>query len=55
VILDGNAVGQSPLLIADIPEGTHEVRVELAGFSPWVTSVRLKGGSQTRVSASLER
>jgi hypothetical protein len=55
VILDGNVIGQSPLLIADVPEGTHEVRVELAGFSPWVTSVRLKGGSQTRVSASLER
>jgi len=55
VILDGNAIGQSPLLIADVPAGTHEVRVELAGFSPWVASVRLKGGSQTRVSASLER
>jgi PEGA domain-containing protein len=55
VLLDGNVVGLAPLSIPDVPEGLHEVRVELDGFSPWVGSVRVKGGSRARVAASLER
>jgi hypothetical protein len=55
VLLDGNAVGLAPLSIADIDEGMHELRVELAGFSPWVASVRVKDGSRARVRASLDR
>lgn len=55
VLLDGNAVGLAPLSIADIAEGMHELRVELAGFSPWVASVRVKDGSRARVRASLDR
>jgi hypothetical protein len=55
VILDGNAIGASPVLIADVSEGTHEIRLELAGFDPWVTSVRVRDGSQARVGASLQR
>lgn len=54
VLLDGNVVGRAPLSIPDVAEGTHEIRVELAGFNPWVTSVRVKGGSRARVGASLE-
>jgi len=53
VMLDGNVVGLAPLSIPDVPEGLHEVRVELDGFSPWVGSVRVKGGSRARVGASL--
>jgi hypothetical protein len=52
-MLDGNVVGLAPLSIPDVPEGLHEVRVELDGFSPWVGSVRVKGGSRARVGASL--
>jgi hypothetical protein len=54
VLLDGNVVGLAPMSIPDVPEGIHEVRVELDGFSPWVGSVRVKGGSRARVGASLE-
>jgi len=54
VLLDGNVVGLAPLSIPDVPEGLHEVRVELDGFSPWVASVRVKGGSRARIGASLE-
>jgi len=55
VLLDGNFVGLAPLSIPDVPEGMHQVRVELDGFSPWVGAVRVKGGSRARVGASLER
>jgi hypothetical protein len=54
VLLDGSVVGLAPMSIANVGEGTHEVRVELDGFRPWVRSVRLKGGSRARVAASLE-
>ncbi len=54
VLLDGNFVGLAPLSIPDVPEGLHEVRVELDGFSPWVGAVRVKGGSRARVGASLQ-
>jgi PEGA domain len=55
VFLDGVFVGRAPMSIPDVPEGVHQVRVELDGFSPWVGSVRVKGGSRARVGASLER
>ena len=54
VLLDGNVIGRAPLSIPDVAEGTHEVRIELAGFIPSVTSVRVKDGSRARVGASLE-
>ena len=54
VLLDGNVVGRTPLSIAGVEEGTHEVRVELPGFDAWVTGVRVKQGSRARIGASLE-
>ena len=54
VLLDGNAVGRAPLSIPEVAEGTHEVRVELAGFNPWMLSVRVRDGSRARVGALLE-
>lgn len=54
VLLDGNLIGRAPVSIPDVAEGTHEVRIELVGFNPWVTSVRVKDGSRTRVGASLQ-
>jgi PEGA domain-containing protein len=54
VFLDGTLVGRAPMSIPNVPEGMHQVRVELDGFSPWVASVRVKGGSRARIGASLE-
>lgn len=54
VLLDGNVIGRAPLSIPEVAEGTHEVRIELAGFIPSVTSVHVKDGSRARVGASLE-
>jgi hypothetical protein len=54
VLLDGSVVGRTPLSIAEVPEGTHEVRLEITGFKRWVTSVRVSDRSRVRVGASLE-
>jgi hypothetical protein len=55
VVLDGRIVGRTPLVIADIPGGMHEVRLEHTGFRRWATTVEVTSGSRTRVAASLEQ
>jgi hypothetical protein len=55
VILDGKAVGRTPLSIADVAAGEHGIRLELPGFNRWSTTVDVKAGSPSRVTASLEQ
>jgi hypothetical protein len=55
VFLDGRLLGVTPLQVAAIQNGTHAVRLELDGYGPWTTSVRVDaGGKPQRVAASLE-
>jgi hypothetical protein len=54
VFLDGNVIGLAPMSIANVSEGTHEVRLDLVGFKPWTASVRVGAGSRARIGASLE-
>jgi hypothetical protein len=55
VLLDGRSVGRTPLAIADVRTGAHDVRLELPGFRRWATSVEVKPGERARVAASLEQ
>ena len=55
VTLDGRPIGTTPMLIPDVAAGSHTIRLELAGFNPWTTTVDVKGGTPTRVAASLEQ
>jgi hypothetical protein len=55
VIVDGRIVGRTPLSIPNVAPGTHNVRLELAGFNRWATSVEVPAGTRTRVAASLEQ
>ena len=55
VLVDGRVVGRTPLVMADVRSGSHDVRIELAGFRRWVTSVTVTPGTRTRVAASLEQ
>lgn len=55
VIVDGNVVGRTPLVLSEVRAGTHDVRIELEGFRPWATSVSVKAGARARVAASLEQ
>jgi len=55
VSIDGRLVGRTPLVISDVRIGAHDVRIELAGFRRWVTSVQVTPGNRTRVAASLEQ
>jgi hypothetical protein len=47
--------GATPMLISDLPAGPATVRIEMEGYQPWVTTIRVAPDRQTRVAASLER
>jgi hypothetical protein len=55
VILDGKAVGRTPLTIPDVSAGPHDIRLELPGFNRWATTVDVAAGQPARVAASLEQ
>jgi hypothetical protein len=54
VFLDGRLIGTAPMVVEEVGVGEHAVRLELAGYVPWTSSVRVVAGQRTRVAASLE-
>jgi len=54
VLVDGRAVGVTPLRLASIGVGSHAVRIELAGYKPIATTVTVKAGAEASVKVSLE-
>lgn len=55
VFVDGKLMGTTPMLIDAVGTGDHAVRLELEGFDPWNTTVRVSPGARGRVSGSLEQ
>jgi hypothetical protein len=55
VFVDNRSIGTTPVSIPQLSLGYHRVRLELAGFTSWVTMAEVKAGARTRVSASLEQ
>ncbi|MCA1584184.1 MAG: PEGA domain-containing protein [Acidobacteria bacterium] len=53
VTVDGKAVGTTPLTLESLTVGTHEVRIERDGYTPWTTTVTVEAGARARVAASL--
>ncbi|HET9834570.1 MAG TPA: PEGA domain-containing protein [Vicinamibacterales bacterium] len=55
VVVDGRAVGTTPMTVGDIRAGNHSVQITRDGYRTWSASVDIKGGEQNRVTASLEK
>ncbi len=55
VLVNDRLAGSTPVAIPDLPVGSVRVRIEMDGYQPWATTVRVEAGRQTRVAASLER
>ena len=55
VFLDGKPVGSTPLMVPSVAAGDHAIRIELDGYRPWSSSVRMVAAESNRVTASLER
>lgn len=55
VYLDGQLAGRTPLLLDEVSATEHSVRLELAGYKRWASSVKIVAGERARVAASLEQ
>ena len=55
VVLDGNLVGTTPVVVPDIAVGTHRVSLEREGYQAWATTIDVSPSAHVRVAASLDR
>jgi hypothetical protein len=53
VLLNGRVVGQTPVVLHDLPAGSRAVQVRRDGYAPWSTSVRIIADQRTTVRARL--
>ena len=53
VVVDGRAVGVTPVTIPALSAGTHTVRIERAGYAPVATTTRVEPGARARVAVTL--
>jgi hypothetical protein len=53
VVLNGKVVGQTPVVLNDLPVGSRAIVVRRDGYSPWSASVRVIANQRTTVRATL--
>jgi hypothetical protein len=53
VVLNGKLVGQTPVVLNDLPVGSRALVVRREGYSSWSASVRVVAGQRTTVRATL--
>jgi hypothetical protein len=53
VFVDRKAVGVTPVVVTDLRAGSHVVRVEADGHTPWSSAVRVVADRQTDVNTLL--
>ena len=54
VYVDGRLVGATPLILVDVPPGSHTIRLVRTGYREVTTTVDVVAGQEARVAASLE-
>jgi PEGA domain-containing protein/SmpA/OmlA family protein len=54
IYIDGQLAGSTPSTL-QLPSGTHQIGVRLAGYQDWVRDVKVLAGSETQFEAKLEK
>jgi hypothetical protein len=54
IYVDGQLTGSTPSRL-ELPAGTHQISIRLAGYGDWVRDLRVLGGSETQFEARLEK
>lgn len=54
VLLNGKVVGQTPLVLNDLPVGSRALVVRRDGYEPWSASVRIVANQRTPIRATLK-
>lgn len=52
-LVNGRSVGATPVTIEDLAPGAYTVQMQLAGFRPFTTTVRVVAGTRVRAAGSL--
>lgn len=55
VLLNGRAVGTTPLVLRDQPAGSRAIQIALEGFEPWSAAVQVVAYTETRLRAELKQ
>jgi hypothetical protein len=53
IYLDNKYSGVTPIVLANIPAGSHTVVLRQAGYAEWTSAVTVTGGSYTEISVTL--
>jgi hypothetical protein len=53
VVLNGKVVGATPVVLSDLPVGSHALVMRRHGYSPWSASVQIVANQRTNLSATL--
>ena len=51
--MNGKVVGETPVVLSDLPVGSRALVVRRDGYSPWSASVRVVANQRTSVKATL--
>jgi hypothetical protein len=55
VYLDGNEMGETPIVLSEVWSGKHTVRVMKDGYAPHEEQVEIKGADRKKITTSLRR
>jgi hypothetical protein len=53
VVINGKVVGQTPVVLSDLPVGSRALVMRREGYSSWSASVRIVANQRTTVKATL--
>jgi hypothetical protein len=53
VVVNGKVVGQTPVVLNDLPVGSRAIVVRREGYASWSASVRIVANQRTNVRATL--
>jgi hypothetical protein len=54
VLVNGRAMGQTPIVLEELPVGSRAVVLRRDGYSPWSTSVRVVANQRVPIRAALK-
>jgi hypothetical protein len=54
VFVDNKLIGTTPLFVSQLSSGSHEVRLELPGFSTYSSSIQVEPNKRFRLAVQLE-
>jgi len=55
VVVDGQVIGQTPVVLKDVRAGSRVVRIESNGYQRWSAAARVVADKETKLNATLQR